>query len=662
MNKKITFKITLLSDACLGNGTGNGTDVDVVCCFDDCGFPEIPAKRIKGLLREKAFMLADNGKFTNDEVISLFGGLNGKSSRMQIENACLEDISELTSLSGEYSAFEMRKAFADIRKQTAIEYETGIAKKSSYRTIEIINKGLCFLSDITVYNVRENDIKIIESALKLLRVMGNNKNRGLGEIKCEILRVDDIDVSLDLSYQKSDDRKKIDFTLSLLQDVTFKTDSPVQQLNYIPGSSLQGFFANKLRDCAFFYDAIFNDLQFSNAYISDGKKRYLPCPGYLTGVKNKTDAVYSLADNYDKDKGKQYVGVNGYGFFDGECYEKKDVGLGSEYHINRENKDLFSFEKIKKNQVFKGTIFGSDPAIRLIKSVLESNNNFVYVGSSTTAQYGKCKMELTEAHEETVNIYDGENMVVELVSDLVCIDEYGNNTVKTEVLAEEIKKIIPFEDYQSFIKTGIVGGYNAKWGMPKIQREVFLKGSALLLKNCKAATVPESIMIGTENPEGYGEIRIRKQFGVDTFTLKTAEIKDESKATEYSKKTNELKEKLHKNRETQKVKIAAWNFAEDKSSVQTELSNSAAMRIMNLLLGINGKDAYISFKNNLHNFEKNKELYRLADDLCKKFDELRVSNEDKMFEVFIRSFISRYKELYQLTKKESLVKEGDINE
>ena len=120
MNKKITFKINLMSDACFGNGTGNGTDKDVVCCFDDCGFPEIPGKRIKGLLREKALLLADCKRFSKNEIISLFGGLNGNSSRIQVENAHLEDIDELRPLSNEYSAFKIKNAFVGVRKQTAI--------------------------------------------------------------------------------------------------------------------------------------------------------------------------------------------------------------------------------------------------------------------------------------------------------------------------------------------------------------------------------------------------------------------------------------------------------------------------------------------------------------------------------------------------------------
>ena len=85
-NKILEFKISLLSDMCCGSGTGNGSDVDVVASFDRYGLPRIPAKRLRGLLREKAFEICDN----KEDVISLFGD-SGKLSRLVIDNADIED-------------------------------------------------------------------------------------------------------------------------------------------------------------------------------------------------------------------------------------------------------------------------------------------------------------------------------------------------------------------------------------------------------------------------------------------------------------------------------------------------------------------------------------------------------------------------------------------
>ena len=46
------LKITLKSDLCVGSGYSFAGIIDSDICYDDCGFPYIPAKRIKGCLRE----------------------------------------------------------------------------------------------------------------------------------------------------------------------------------------------------------------------------------------------------------------------------------------------------------------------------------------------------------------------------------------------------------------------------------------------------------------------------------------------------------------------------------------------------------------------------------------------------------------------------------
>ena len=45
-------KIELLSDLCTSAGDGQASIVDTEVCFDDFGLPFIPAKRLKGLLKE----------------------------------------------------------------------------------------------------------------------------------------------------------------------------------------------------------------------------------------------------------------------------------------------------------------------------------------------------------------------------------------------------------------------------------------------------------------------------------------------------------------------------------------------------------------------------------------------------------------------------------
>jgi len=90
IHKRMT--ITLLSDMCCGTGEGDGINLDTTTAFDEMGLPFIPAKRLKGLLRESAEFLADyHPRYDSQVVTRLFGGPNGESGAIRLDNAVISD-------------------------------------------------------------------------------------------------------------------------------------------------------------------------------------------------------------------------------------------------------------------------------------------------------------------------------------------------------------------------------------------------------------------------------------------------------------------------------------------------------------------------------------------------------------------------------------------
>lgn len=85
------LKIELLSDMCVSDGGVYNSALDMEVCHDKYGFPYIPAKRLKGCLRESASELKDWGMEINIE--ALFGkkdhGTNHGDNRaaLRLENA-----------------------------------------------------------------------------------------------------------------------------------------------------------------------------------------------------------------------------------------------------------------------------------------------------------------------------------------------------------------------------------------------------------------------------------------------------------------------------------------------------------------------------------------------------------------------------------------------
>lgn len=660
MNKNITFDILLLSDTCCGNGTGNGGNVDVCACFDEGGLPIIPGRRLKGLLKEKSALLAENGftakngkTVTMADVEGLFGGDGGKAARLEVYDARLKGADEISAeLKGKFNPKEISQVFTQERYQTAID-KNGIAKDGSLRTIETVLKNTEFSGLIKITDATEVDAEIMESSLKLLRNIGMDKSRGLGEIECRNINTQTQEIK-PIKYEKTPDREEYGYTITLLQDVSLMQNSPMHNPDYINGATLQGAFAKRLSHIEGFTELFFDDAAFGNAYISQEGATYIPSPVSLIAVKNEGEKAFSPADGFEKDETKQYVPVNGYVNISSNKLTKLSANRTTEHHINRKLDLLYTTVKITKGQVFKGSVFCSDGAFSALEQAVENNDGIINLGASGTAQYGKCKFRFTGKIPSEEIAVDGD-IVVHLISNAIILDEYANNSVAVSDLIKELKKIVSFTDYDVYVKTETAGGYNAKWGMPKEQYESFSKGSTIVLKNCEAAKVNKTCFIGINNEEGYGQILIRPVSDIYEFTV----VKPE-KATPYdmeitNEKAKAIESKILLKCQKKTIVIAALTFAEKAhNKFADSLSNSAAMRIMNLYQSIKHTDNMLRkfSEEAAKSFEKNNNLQKLAEELYNSFKAISIENQtDRLFELYLRTFIGRYKEIYQTEKK-----------
>ena len=95
--KKI-LQIELKSDLCVGTGESLGSLIDTDICYDRYGFPYIPSKRLKGLIREAFIEYMD---WSNDEKLKtikqeLFGVENSRNSgNLKVDNAYIENIDKI---------------------------------------------------------------------------------------------------------------------------------------------------------------------------------------------------------------------------------------------------------------------------------------------------------------------------------------------------------------------------------------------------------------------------------------------------------------------------------------------------------------------------------------------------------------------------------------
>jgi CRISPR-associated protein Csx10 len=211
--RALTIKISLKSDALIGSGEGFGAIIDTDIVFDKVGIPYIPARRIKGCLRDSAreicvmFESAGIDSFLdlrrdekNEKEYKIVNDVFGRAgqekpspvffSRLTIE-AYNVNRKWLEYLLNEYkelvSAQSVLSAFTEIRQQTAINKD-GVAKEHSLRTVRVIQKGVKFEGEIQVDD--DNAVELLSLACLNLKSVGTKRNRGFGEVLCELFEGD----------------------------------------------------------------------------------------------------------------------------------------------------------------------------------------------------------------------------------------------------------------------------------------------------------------------------------------------------------------------------------------------------------------------------------------------------------------------------------------
>ncbi|MGB9929007.1 MAG: RAMP superfamily CRISPR-associated protein [Methanosarcina sp.] len=205
-----TFNLELLSDTLIGSGEGWGATIDTDVVFDNFGLPYIPARRVKGCLRESALevveMFEQSGIdfASRDDLDTLFGKTGQSDSRALSFSNCYLDEYSLNKqwiewLIAEYPDIFSKDAvldtFTSIRQQTAINKNEdpgssarkGIAEKASLRTSRVLDKGIKFSGSIESSFELENRLfDFLFFATRNLRYIGTNRNRGFGSIRCAL--------------------------------------------------------------------------------------------------------------------------------------------------------------------------------------------------------------------------------------------------------------------------------------------------------------------------------------------------------------------------------------------------------------------------------------------------------------------------------------------
>lgn len=214
------LKIVLRSDLCMGNGESVGNAVDTDVCMDRAGLPYIPARRLKGCLKQAAFDLDKMGysKATEKNRNLLFGDAYGNEGCLFIQDAVMKGAETLqrfltkgvlendrgihTGLEGEIPAAVKRSAhsanvermFTSVRGQTKLQ--DGVKVDDTLRFTRVVNHydpfdlenkaEMEFYAPIYLDTDNLELRKFLDSCCKATRHIGSSRNRGLGNVRISI--------------------------------------------------------------------------------------------------------------------------------------------------------------------------------------------------------------------------------------------------------------------------------------------------------------------------------------------------------------------------------------------------------------------------------------------------------------------------------------------
>lgn len=535
----------LLSDALPGSGEGLAGIIDADVNYDDCGLPYIPAKRLKGILREAALDLCDVGKLTETQLATLFGKrgeMRGTAFRLSDGylpdypqlRAFLKECSKNEQCQKEYGSVFHRQAVLDFysytRSQTAIEDEgesVGVAKEHSLRTFRVLKKGLTF--GFECESLSKDDLEKLNLICAVTRRFGSSRTRGLGAIAlhCDCSAAPTNPTSQDdhnaeqPTFQEDETcvcRLNIQTHGQLL--VTNEVGNDQVSEAYLPGSFLLGALAdaymqhNHLKNENAHEDAQFRAMflhgavRFGHAYPVKNDQVYFPAPFSIVKEKDVNhfyDLAHAELDADIQTKG----GIGEFVVLNGEeaqtCSPDREIeyhharpednrGLG---HAKRSDGQFFQFDVLAPQQQFRAEIIGNYAHLKEIQELI-ADTPTLFLGKSKTAQYGKCALTATLAKlDKTVDQIawnNGERLVVTLASDMLLCNENGMMLPDPECfndeLFEQLKRKVPnltkdqiVIDNKKFLKTKQIGGFLGVWNMPKIQGTALAAGSVIVLRN-----------------------------------------------------------------------------------------------------------------------------------------------------------------------------------
>jgi CRISPR-associated protein Csx10 len=544
----MNLTLTTQSYVLFGSGEGHAL-IDADTTFHTSGFPYVPGRRIKGLLRESLMevmeMFGENADAIAAAVGRLFGtaGSKGPEGGLVIPNlylhgwkTLLKDLKTARDVNPVvFHIDNVKRHYCSEVPQTAVK--DGVAKDKSLRLYRVLNPGHQFTAVLNGFeNLNEKDQNWFKMAVRNLKSAGTRRNKGFGEILLELeeetppMSLTNANSALNWqSYERLQIRVK---TLSpVLLSMTEGDQNTVSTERQIPGSVLRGLFAelwikqltdkpNAHKDEAFRESLLLGKMQFGTCFL-DGA---LPLPFNLQTPKGKkSEPIKDAFQNQEE----SFRSVRGMGKFDGQELVRQTPKTTFMFHNSRPDRmagksmeqdaeqGIFYYEALAEGQTFVGELHGGSETMKAFIGKFGTSIR-CQMGRSRSAQYGDVEITLQPLSDPKASIApsNSQRYYVQVLSPLILLNRMGLAQADQTVLNAKLvsKGLGTVKLIQAFTQYKFVELFNGVWASKTTRMSAFASGSVFELEiedhDLRSLAKLASSGIGEWTALGYGQVRI----------------------------------------------------------------------------------------------------------------------------------------------------------
>lgn len=374
----------------------------------------------------------------------------------------------------------------------------------SAHRVRSLKAGQNFYASIRFAPEDEDRIVSLLQSVKHLGVIGENVT---GAVECSLC-CDQESIANSSALSPLCEYHALDYSMMLLTPACFYAPYSEGPLTYVyaPGAVVRRELAKRA------LDGDTEGLTFTNAYISDGRKRLLPVPICMSVVKlDKEQLRYRLASGKDPLKTEQDTKLSD-AFCEG--FESHLIRYATPEIQRITSSDGRAYDVLSQGQVLRGTIYGPDTALRKLAAYIAANP-LLNLGTLSNEGYGEVLIRTEQLHERPLAAEIlARTFDVTCLSDTLIINDDGMPGCDAEDLVGEVERLLgvsgclriegKYTEVQKDFST------NLDWGCDGAVTRCLKAGSVLRLRTTKDEPVDISpilhAFVGERTADGYGEI------------------------------------------------------------------------------------------------------------------------------------------------------------